>query len=229
MTDTLQAIGRQLGNDVQALASVSRNVANAQTPGYRAERSVGDFAQQAGLRTRVDERDGSLQQTTRPLDLALRGPGFFAAQRGEQTVLVRGGAFRIDADGRLANAAGDVVLGASGPIAIDARQITTATPLRVDADGQLWVGSQALDQLRIVAVAEPERLQAVGDGAYRYEGALDDWRGSLVQGALESANVQPADEMLRLMELTRHVESVRRAMSTYDQMLDTGINRIGEN
>jgi flagellar basal body rod protein FlgG len=35
--------------------------------------------------------------------------------------------------------------------------------------------------------------------------------------------------MLRLMELTRHIDAVRRAMSTYDQMLDAGINKIGEN
>jgi flagellar basal-body rod protein FlgF len=50
-----------------------------------------------------------------------------------------------------------------------------------------------------------------------------------VQGALERANVDAADEMLRLMETTRHIDSVRRAISTYDQMLDRGINNLGNN
>lgn len=229
MTDTLQALGRQLGTDVDALASISRNVANLQTPGYRAERMSGDFAASAGLNAVPDQRDGSLAQTGRSLDLALRGPGFFAVERQGQTLLARSGSFQIDADGALVTRQGDRVLGQSGPISIEAGLLTADAPLRVDADGQLWAGQAPLGQLQVVAVAEPLQLRSMGNGAFRYDGARAQWQGSVVQGAVEAANVDPADEMLRLMELTRHVDAVRRAMSTYDQMLDTGINRIGEN
>ncbi|PWB29849.1 flagellar hook-basal body protein [Stenotrophomonas sp. SPM] len=229
MTETLQALGRQLGADVDTLSSISRNVANIQTPGYRAERMTADFATQAGLMPALDQRDGSLAQTGRGLDLALRGPGFFVVERQGQALLVRSGSFQIDADGNLVTRHGDRVLGQSGALTLDPALITADAPMRVEADGQLWAGSQPLGQLQIVAVEQPLQLRAMGNGAYRYDGAPAQWQGSVVQGAVEGANVDPADEMLRLMELTRHVDAVRRAMSTYDQMLDAGINRIGEN
>lgn len=223
MSDTLQAIGRSLGADVQTLATVSQNTANTQTPGYRAARSTADFATQTGLRTSTDQRDGGLAQTTRPLDLALRGVGFFAVERADKVLLARSGSFRIDSEGSLVTASGDRVLGSSGPITLPTGK------LRVDADGQLWVDDQNVGQLQIVSVADASRLRSAGSGVYEYDGELGNWNGSVVQGALERANVDAADEMLRMMETTRHIDSVRRALTTYDQMMDTGINRLGDN
>ena len=51
MTDTLQAIARALSTDVQTLSTISHNVANMNTPGYRGVRAVPQFEQQALLRT----------------------------------------------------------------------------------------------------------------------------------------------------------------------------------
>jgi len=223
MTDALQALGRHLAADVQSLATISQNTANAHTPGYRAVRDVPDFATQAGLRRGLDQRDGGLAQTARPLDLALRGPGFFVVERDGRSLLTRGGALRLDQEGTLVTAAGDRVLGESGALSVPDGAV------RVDADGQLWAGEQSAGRLQIVAVADASALRPAGDGLYEYGGALAPWQGSVVQGALERANVDAADEMLRMMETTRHVESVRRAITTYDQMMDTGINRIGDN
>lgn len=223
MDDTVHAIRRSLSADVQALTTISQNAANSHTAGYRSVRVTPDFATQAGLRTALDERDGGLSQTARPLDLALRGTGFFVVERDGRTLLSRSGAFRTDSDGDLVTAAGARVMGQSGAIALP------GGALRVDADGQLWVGTQDVGRLRIVDVADAAALREAGDGLYEYEGDLAPWSGSVVQGALERANVDAADEMLRMMETTRHVEAVRRAMSTYDQMMDAGINRLGDN
>jgi len=223
MTDTLQAISRSLAADVQTMATISQNTSNAHTPGYRTTRATPDFATQAGLHTTLDQRDGGLMQTTKPLDLALRGPGFFVVERAGKLLLTRSGAFRVDQEGTLVTPAGDRVQGMSGAVVLGAGEV------RVDADGQLWSGTQNVGQLQIVSVADASAVAAAGDGLYEYRGELASWNGSVVQGALERANVDAADEMLRLMETTRHVESVRRAMSTYDQMMDTGINRIGDN
>jgi flagellar basal-body rod protein FlgG len=223
MPDTLHAISRSLGSDMQTLNAVSQNVANLNTPGYRGVRAVPDFASASGLRTGIDAGEAGLAQTARPLDLALRGDGFFAIQRDGKVLLTRNGAFRVNADGVLVTTNGDVVLGTSGSLSVPAGDV------RVDGRGELWAGSRSVGQLQVVAVAEPARLQPAGDGAYAYDGTPAEWHGGVVQGALERSNVDAAGETIRLMEATRHAESVQHVLSLYDKVLDTGINHIGEN
>lgn len=223
MSDTLHAISRSLAADVDALATISHNVANMTTPGYRSVRAIPDFEVASGLRTVIEQRDGALAQTERAFDLALRGKGFFVVERGGQLLLTRGGNFRVDAEGALTTAAGDRVQGTSGTLLLPAGE------LRIDARGELWLGMRSVGQLQLVDVADPARLRPAGNGSYAYDGQVAAFEGELIQGALEQANVDPADETVRLMELTRHAESVQRAMSIYHQAMDAGINRLGDN
>lgn len=226
MSDTILAISRSLRADIATLDTISHNVANTSTPGFRAERSVPGFQAQVDGRSAagvaIDQRDGTVSATGHPLDLALRGQGFFVIQRGEQTLLARSGSFRLDGEGRLVTASGDLVIGDGGPIQLDSDAV------RVDEQGRLWSGEHALGQLRLTAAADPSRLAPAG-GAFQYDGALAPFAGTVKQGVLEHANVDVAQESIRLMELTRHVESVQRAISIYDKAMDTGINRIGDN
>lgn len=221
---TLQAVARSLGQDMKVMSNVSNNVANMHTPGFRRTQTIPSFQDVAAGAGVIDQRDGTLSQTTRPLDLALRGPGFFAVQHGDETLLTRSGAFHLDANGVLVTAAGDPVMGDTGPITL-----TPDMKVRIDAQGQLWSDTQQVGQLRLVSVADARTLVARGGGLYANGGAEAEWKGSVVQGALEQANVDPADEMVRLMETTRHVESVQRVISIYDKAMDTGINRLGDN
>jgi flagellar basal-body rod protein FlgG len=224
MPDLLQAISRSLSSDVQTLATISQNVANLNTPGYRGVRAVPEFASEAGMRVAIDQQDGGLSQTAGAFDLALRGPGFFVVERDGKMLLTRSGAFHVDSEGFLATPRGDRVQGLAGPIAVPADGT-----LRVDAHGELRSGDTNLGVLQIVVAADAARLRPAGEGAYFYEGGLAEWTGSIVHGALERANVDPADETIRLMETTRHAESVQRAISIYDKAMDVGINRLGDN
>jgi flagellar basal-body rod protein FlgG len=237
MSDTLQAIANSLSADVKTLATISQNVANMHTPGYRGTRAIAEFSSEIensigdeaddqasnriGSGTVIDQRDGILAQTGRELDLALRGPGFFVIERDGKHMLIRGGAFRTDGEGRLVTANGDIAVGYAGPLQLPEGDV------RVEKDGQIFVEGSAVGQLQIVAVADVSRLLIAGDGAYAYEGELSEWKGSLVQGALERANVDAAEETVRLMEVTRHAESVQRAISIYDKAMEAGINQIG--
>lgn len=224
MTDTIQTISRSLRVDVATLNTISNNIANTNTPGFRAERSVPSFQSQldsSASNVVVDLQDGPLTLTGAPLDLALRGHGFFQIEHAGQTLLSRAGNFRLNADGQLVNASGDSVLGESGALTL------TDSAVRIDAKGELWAGDRSLGKLKIVDVTDPARLTVV-DGGFRYAGELAEWKGSVQQGAVEHANVDVAGESIRLMELTRHVESVQHAISIYDKAMDTGINRLGE-
>lgn len=222
MSDTIQAISRALGADVQGLNAVSHNVANLATPGFQGVRLLPDFANALAQEQRVQLHDGPLKQTGRSLDLALRGDGFFQIKRGDEVLLTRAGHFVRRADGVLATLTGDEVMTDAGPLALPEQDV------RVDGAGVIWQGEQRLAQLAIAGIAEPARLQATGNG-YRYDGTVGTWNGTVQQGAIEQSNVDAAEETQRLIELSRHAESVQRAISIYDRTLDTGINRIGDN
>lgn len=225
MDPTLTAISRTLGQDVESLNLISQNVANMQTPGFRAEHLVRDFA--AGLQqdtVRLDLSDGALKRTGQPFDLAVQGNAFFAVDLGGgQTALTRAGQFHVNAQGQLVNAGDHPVLSESGPITV------SGGTLKVLPDGEVKESDRTVDRLRIVVVSEPQKLRDVGDGLYVYDGAAAPWRGALQIGALEQANVDPGREMVHLMEVTRHAQSLQHALRAYDEVLQTGINHLGDN
>lgn len=223
MSDTIQALTRAMNTDIQGINVVSHNVANINTPGYQGVRALPDFAGTVGLDRQVQLGDGPLKQTARMLDLALRGNGFFVVERDGQSMLTRAGNFTRDAGGTLVTAAGDRVMTDTGELTLPEGNV------RVDGDGGVWSpDGRQLAKLSIVAVADPARLQPVA-GGYRYDGEYLAWSGNVQQGATEQSNVDAAEQTLRLIELTRHVESVQRVVSIYDRTLDVGINRIGDN
>src|SRR6201997_55189 len=113
----------------QALDTAAANLANAQTPGYRAEREdfrsvllgpdardsqLGETVNNYGLLggDRLNMAQGALQQTGNPLDLAIEGQGFFAVQTAQGVRYTRDGSFRRAIDGTMITANGEPVLNA---------------------------------------------------------------------------------------------------------------------
>lgn len=224
MSNIIPGIARYLSNDVDALDVLSQNVANMRTTGYRAERLATDF--RTGLldsTPTLDLADGSLSTTGHPLDLAIRGPGFFVVDVNGQSMLTRNGQFHIDADQQLVDSAGHPVLGQSGPITLNHANV------HINAAGEITDGNDTVDNLRIVNVAKANSLREMGDGLYSYSGDDGDFIGRIQQGALEQSNVDPGAEMVRLMALTRHAQSVQRAIQAYDAAVQEGINHLGDN
>lgn len=224
MSNVISGIAQYLSNDVEALDVISQNVANMRTSGYRAERLKQDF--RTGVldpTPALSLADGSLDMTGHSLDLAIQGPGFFVVDVNGQEMLTRDGQFHIDANQQLVDAAGHPVLGQSGPISL------AHAGVHIHPSGEIVDGKDSVDSLRIVDIATPSALREAGGGLYTYSGATGDWNGSIHQGALEKSNVDASTEMVRMMEVTRHAQSVQRAILAYDQAMQAGINHIGDN
>src|ERR1700740_2606139 len=115
----------------QALDTAASNLANAQTPGYRAEREyfrsvllgpdalnsrLGPTVNNYGLLggDRLNLAQGALQQTGNPLDLAIEGQGFFAVQAANGVRYTRDGSFHRSQTGLLVTGADEPVLSSSG-------------------------------------------------------------------------------------------------------------------
>lgn len=223
MDNTIAGIARALSYDVKSLDLISQNVANMQTPGYLTQHLAHNFAANLSGGTVMNLTAGSLKQTGRPLDLAVQGNAFFAVDVDGQTQLTRNGEFRVDDQGQLVSTAGYPVLGDAGPITV------SGTAIRILSDGQIEDGGRVVGHLHIVTVNDPLKLVAAGNGLYGYAGDSSPWHGAIQIGALEQANVDPGSEMVRLIEVTRHVQSLQHAMHAYDDALQTGINHLGDN
>ena len=146
----------------QALDTAAANLANAQTPGYRAEREffrsvllgpdaldsqLGETVNNFGLLggDRLSMAQGALEQTGNPLDLAIEGQGFFHVQTANGLRYTRDGSFHRSHSGQLVTAAGEPVLSASGKaIAVPPGEVSVGSDGALSVDGGVvarWASS----------------------------------------------------------------------------------------
>lgn len=222
MADPIAALARQLDVDLLRLQATAQNVANANAPGYRAARvfmAEGVPTLRADLRTA-----GALDATGGALDLALVGSGWLVIATPDGERYTRAGDLKRLADGTLATQDGHAVLGSEGPIRL------TNAPVVIDGQGLVTQDGEVRGRLRLADLPDPAKARLVGASAFAYDGEVGVTGGvRVVQGALERANVDVTDEMVRMMEATRHAESVQRAIGAYEQAMATALNELGRN
>lgn len=200
---------------------VANNVANMNTTGFKAERQM--FVQfllpRTGAPTSTDQvamvsdygsyrdtREGPIQVTGNPLDVALNGDGYLTVQGPNGTLYTRSGSLTLAGDGTLSDQSGHPVLDESGsPIVIqqDDKEIS------ISEDGVISARRGQIAKLGVFKFARPNFLQATGNGLYQTsEPALADPDTKLRQGALEGSNVQPIAEMSQMIEVQRSYQTV---------------------
>jgi len=204
-------------------ATVSHNLANASTTGFRAQidafRAVP--VQSEGLPTRAfvvdstvgsDFAPGPLQQTGRELDVALQGAGWLAVQLEDGSeAYTRHGNLKVSENGLLQTQNGLQVLGDGGPISIPpdvtvaiARDGTvSAVPTTNDRNAV-----NVLGRIKLVN-PPPETLVRGDDGLFRLKGggeAEADADVSVAGGMLEGSNVNVVDAMVNMISLARQFE-----------------------
>ncbi len=229
----LAAIG--LRQDLDRLQTVSQNVANLGTTGYKrqvaVQRPFADvLSAESSTLVTTDLRAGKLNATGSALDLALPEGHYLALELTDgRQGLTRLGALQLDADGSLRTLGGHAVLGRNGRITLKPDQ---REGLEVDAQGQLRRQGVVLDALQLVTLKRTDALQPQGDGVFLADSAL--WQSAsptqaVRAGHLEQSNVTPSQEMVQLMATTRHAESMVRIFQAADDMQATAIRRFGEN
>jgi flagellar basal-body rod protein FlgF len=209
---------------------LANNLANAATPGFRAEiaafRAVpvrGD-----GASTRVyalestpghDDAPGPVQVTGRALDVAVSGSAWLAVQALDGTeAYTRGGALDVSPEGELVTRGGLPVLGDGGPIAVPA-----GAQVEIAPDGTVSAGSGSarptvVGRLKLVTPEAP--LQRGGDGLFRRGdgGALDaDPTARVQQGALEGSNVAAVESLVAMIAASRQFEQQMKLLQNAEQ------------
>ena len=223
--------------EATALDIAARNLAHAQTTGYRREAFLHtDFATELSKQGRTGDlagnggggllangsyfvQTGGQRETTgAPLDLALGGEGFFRVEDDHgRTLLTRAGHFVTDDQGRLASPEGWLVQGQGGAITIP----PDAERLSIDQNGRIsaFVTTNGvrvdtvIDQLRVVQVEDPRALQAV-NGQYFDPGTQrqTDATAGIHQGYLEKSNVEPIQELAEMIAIQRRYDAAQKAL-----------------
>jgi flagellar basal-body rod protein FlgF len=222
-----------------SVEGLKREIENAALEG----RPSGDksFVEMDGVYT--DFRPGSLQKTSRDLDFAVEGKGFFEVLTPAGVRYTRQGNFTLDGEGRLVNSSGHLVLskdprvgqlttGVFEPTSPEARviQLGQLGKPEVTPDGRILQGGAEVATLSLVEFHEPQWLEKQGHSLFRNTN-MDNLRQTqtesrVQQGFLEASNVNPVREMTKLIEATRAYESQLQTIKTYGEIDSRSVNDI---
>lgn len=225
----------------RALEVTATNMANANTPGFKAERvlfsdwlskQTGTDAPPGGRTVQFvqdratyrDQQAGPVQQTGNPFDLALGGDGYFSVETARGPRLTRAGRFTPMSDGRLGDAEGNALLDMAGqPIRISAadQRITVA------ADGTISSENGRIGKVGVVRPSDPMRVTAEGGRTLRADAdTVPVDKPQVIQGAVEDSNVQPVLEMTRMMADLREFQFTTQFVQGEADRLQSSIDKI---
>jgi flagellar basal-body rod protein FlgF len=230
---------------------VANNVANVNTNGYKADKPLFQEYLKSGAHednfvgrdravsyvqdfgTFKDFTQGPTEQTKNPLDVAIDGGGFLVVQTPAGERYTRDGGLQINNQGQLVTAAGNQVLGSSGPIVFQ----PTDHDVSIAADGNITVleGINRIDsvrgKLRLVSFADAQKLLKEGSNLYSAgtgTAAQPDIASRVRQGFVEKSNVSSVSEMSRMIEVTRTYTQVANMLQAQSDLHKSAIEKLAD-
>jgi flagellar basal-body rod protein FlgF len=244
-TTTYVALAAQVALQKE-LETVANNVANANTAGFKADRSFFEsylepldgpgggvtFVQDAA--TYIDQSSGPIEVTSNPLDIALDGDGYLAVTTSQGTEYTRDGHLRVGPDGTLVDASGRSVLGVDGapiqmPDGFQDPEIRNNGDLKVTVNGL----QQDVAQIGVFRPSRPNLVRKGGDGlltapqSEMQPSSPDDGGARIVQGSVEGSTVQPMKEIANMTELTRAYERLQTMLQNESDRERKMIDALG--
>ncbi len=220
----------------------ANNIANMSTAGFKVEkllmRRVDDlaathtdgpsnisFVQDWGVARNF--ADGQMENTGRPLDLAITGSGFFVVETPDGELYTRDGRFSVDDTGTLSTADGMAVLNVDGaPIVLDAGG---ESPV-ISKEGSIRVAGLEVARLQIANFTSLGVLEKSGEGRFAASADAEVLimdNPVIMQAHLERSNVVPIAEMSRMIETTRAYQSISNMLNQEETLSRRTIERLG--
>jgi flagellar basal-body rod protein FlgG len=189
-----------------------------------------------GVRTaaiyRISEQ-GNLQQTSNTLDLAIQGNGYFQVTTPSgETAYTRDGTFSLAPDGTIVTADGYTVQpGVQVPAAATGVTINTSGQVQVTLAGQ--TNPQTVGQIQLAIFPNEAGLDATGGNLYTQTAASGApvvgnagtaGYGTVMQGFVETSNVNVVTEITNLITAQRSYEMNSKVITASDEMMSTLTN-----
>ena len=223
--------------------SIANNLANVDTTGFKKERVFGRMVDDAvaAADSMTDRSQGDIKPTGNSLDVAVQSDAFLVVQTPAGERLTRGGALRLDEQRRLVTQQGHLVLGEDGPIVLPAGDIG------IGRDGVITVQPPATGEgsiakghlpsrmkaavLRMETVPTNAALQHLGGGLFMPDARrkpADDTERQIMQGSLESSNVNSIESLTEMIDTVRAYADVQKSISVMDDIRGIAANQIGK-
>ncbi len=168
---------------------------------------------------------GQIKPTDNKLDFAIKGKGFFKVQSEDGIRYTRDGSFLLNDKGELINANGNYILGKEGIITLD-------KDFKVSKNGEIYMDDEYYETIDTVNVLNVNALRKEGNNLYKIEEGIDPDEqkldGELLQGFIETSNVNSINEMVDMITVFREYESNQKVVKAYDEMLGKAVNEIGK-
>lgn len=220
---------------------VANNIANADTAGFKLEDMMTRAdqaapAKTAGITAPVtfvmddgvarDFKQGALNATGSPLDLAIDGKGFFTVNTAGGPRYTRDGRFKLDETGKVVTQDGNAVQGGGGDIVLDPAK----GPISIAENGVISQAGQKVGQVDVVNFDDLSALSKDGNNLFRNTTNLQpqpSTSAKIRQGSLEGSNVQTLTQITRLIEINRAYESMTNIMTQTSDLSRRSIQRLG--
>jgi flagellar basal-body rod protein FlgF len=241
------AAGLQVQECRQAI--ISNNLANADTPGFKADRLAfqerlnaatanGDMRSRNPVLDRMtgglfatsaytDFRQGNFVPSNNPLDAAIDGDGFFTVQTKDGPQYTRDGRFSKNAEGTLVHlASGGAALGSDGlPITLDP---ASKKAVQIDDTGLVRQGDRVAGRLALVDFADRKQIEKTGQNLFSANGQQRiDGTGRVKQSVYEASSVEPVSALVDMISTARAYEANAKMISLQDESLGRVVNDLG--
>lgn len=191
-----------------------------------------------GVRTVSTEKlhtQGNIQQTEKSLDVAISGRGFFQVLMPDGEIqYTRDGSFNLNSDGEVVTSGGlnvePSLIVPDDALSISIGRDGTVSVLQPDSSTPSEIG-----QIELAEFINPSGLEPVGENLFRESVSSgppitgipdEDEFGRIIQGSLETSNVNVVEELVNMIETQRAYEMNSKAISTTDEMLQFIVNEL---
>lgn len=243
-----------MGNRERRMDVISNNLANINTNGFKKDNAVTtSFSEVMTEIINSDQRDdqsnigklslgvgiddvvtsftqGSFIKTENPLDVALANSelAFFCvdvpSSNNTQEMYTRDGAFTINSNGQLVTKDGYIVKGENGPITIKGNKVT------INTDGSIIEDGKVVDKLLVKEFSDSKLLKKHGSNLIFDSGSSQTkpFSGQVIQGSLETSNVNSITEMVDMINVMRSYEANQKVLKAHDETLQRAVNEVGK-
>jgi flagellar basal-body rod protein FlgF len=213
--------------------TIANNLSNSQTVGFKRDLPVferimsqtrGHYRNETNDSAFTVFQQGDIQKTGNELGLAIEGEGFFKVQTPRGIRYTRNGNFTLNKDNKLITQDGFPVLGRQGEINLNGKNI------QITPDGAVKVDGNEVGQMELVTFADIHSLRKEGYNLFQADETMEEVKANptqIHQGAVEASNVNPLEEMVRLMDCLRSYESSTKVIQAQDELDGKAVNEIG--